>query len=171
MALSLQCSARRAQVFCRAAGIEQVLTTAGIIHRREIHMSNSSEKNKRLVLEAFDTLFNKHDIAGAEHFWSPTYIQHSAHIPPGREGLFNLVRSAPETMRYQNQLIVAEGDYVMLHGRFSGIGRPVDWIVADIVRLKDGVLQEHWDVIQDEATQAQSVSGLPMFGDRFPSQR
>jgi predicted SnoaL-like aldol condensation-catalyzing enzyme len=132
-------------------------------------MNNSSEKNKRFVLEAFDTLFNKHDIAAAERFWSPNYIQHSAHIPPGREGLFNLVRSVPETMRYENQLIVAEGDYVMLHGRFSGIGRPVDWIVADIVRLKDGVLQEHWDVIQDEAKQAQSVSGLPMFGDRFPS--
>jgi predicted SnoaL-like aldol condensation-catalyzing enzyme len=132
-------------------------------------MSNSSEKNKRLVSEAFDTLFNKHDIAAAERFWSPTYIKHSAHIPPGRERLFNLVRSAPETMRYENQLVVAEGDYVMLHGRFSGIGRPVDWIVADIVRLKDGVLQEHWDVIQDEATQAQSISGLPMFCDRFPS--
>jgi predicted SnoaL-like aldol condensation-catalyzing enzyme len=132
-------------------------------------MNNSSEKNKRFVLEAFDTLFNKHDIAAAERFWSPNYIQHSAHIPPGREGLFNLVRSVPETMRYENQLIVAEGDYVMLHGRFSGIGRPVDWIVADIVRLKGGVLQEHWDVIQDEAKQAQSVSGLPMFGDRFPS--
>jgi predicted SnoaL-like aldol condensation-catalyzing enzyme len=72
-------------------------------------------------------------------------------------------------MRYENQLIVTEGDYVMLHGRFSGIGRPTDWIVADIVRLKDGVLQEHWDVIQDEAKQAESVSGLPMFGERFPS--
>jgi predicted SnoaL-like aldol condensation-catalyzing enzyme len=127
------------------------------------------EQNKAVVLEAFDTLFNKHDIAAAERFWSPDYIQHIAHIPPGREGLFNLVRSVPDTMRYENQLIVAEGDYVMLHGRFSRIGRPADWIVADIVRLKDGVLQEHWDVIQDEAKQAQSVSGLPMFGDRFPS--
>jgi predicted SnoaL-like aldol condensation-catalyzing enzyme len=127
------------------------------------------EQNKALVLEAFDTLFNKHDIVAAERFWSPEYIQHSAHIPPGREGLFKLVRSVPDTMRYENQLIVAEGDYVILHGRFSGIGRSVDWIVADIVRIKDGVLQEHWDVIQDEAKQAESVSGLPMFGDRFPS--
>ena len=127
------------------------------------------EQNKAFVLDAFDTLFNKHDIAAAERFWSPDYIQHSAHIPPGRDGLFELVRSVPATMRYENQLIVAEGDYVMLHGRFSGIGRPVDWIVADIVRLQDGVLKEHWDVIQDEAKQAESVSGLPMFGDRFPA--
>jgi predicted SnoaL-like aldol condensation-catalyzing enzyme len=127
------------------------------------------EQNKAIVLKAFDTLFNKRDYAAAERFWSPSYIQHSAHIPPGREGLFNLVRSTPDTLRYENQVIVAEGDYVVLHGRFSGIGRPADWIVADIVRFKDGLLREHWDVIQDEATQAESVSGLPMFGERFPA--
>jgi predicted SnoaL-like aldol condensation-catalyzing enzyme len=125
-------------------------------------------KNKALVLEAFDTLFNKRDCAAAERFWSPNYIQHSAHIAPGREGLFNLVRSAPETMHYENQLIVAEGDYVIAHGRFTGIGRPAAWIAADILRFEDGVLAEHWDVLQDEATQEQSKSGLPMFGDKFP---
>ena len=80
--------------------------------------------NKAIVLEAFDTLFNKRDYAGVERFWSPKYIQHSAHIEPGREGLFALVRSSRDTLRYENQLIVAEGDYVIAHGRFSGIGRP-----------------------------------------------
>jgi predicted SnoaL-like aldol condensation-catalyzing enzyme len=125
-------------------------------------------KNKALVLEAFDTLFNKRDYVAAERFWSPNYIQHSAHIAPGREGLFSLVRSVPETMHYENQLIVAEGDYVIAHGRFSGIGRPAAWIAADVIRFEDGVLKEHWDVLQDEATKAESVSGLPMFGDTFP---
>ena len=56
-------------------------------------MKTTTEQNKRLVLEAFDTLFNKRDYAAAEKFWSPHYIQHSAHIEPGREGLFNLVRA------------------------------------------------------------------------------
>lgn len=125
-------------------------------------------KNKELVLRAFDTLFNKRDYATAERFWSPKYIQHSAHIPPGREGLFELVKSVPTTMRYENQLAIANGDYVMLHGRFSGLGPGIpNWIVVDIVRVEDGVLAEHWDVIQDEATRASSKSGLPMFGDRF----
>jgi|GEM_PF-1418095 SnoaL-like domain len=78
------------------------------------------EKNKALVLDAFDTLFNKRDYAAAEKYWSPNYIQHSAHIEPGRDGLFNLIRSAPDTLRYEHQLIVAEGDYVIVHGRFSG---------------------------------------------------
>ena len=125
-------------------------------------------RNKEFVLKAFDTLFNKRDFAAAERYWSPAYIQHSAHIPPGRDGLFELVKGVPTTMRYENVVTVAEGDYVMLHGRFSGIGQPAAWIVVDIVRMADGRLAEHWDVIQDEATKEQSKSGRPMFGDSFP---
>ena len=132
-------------------------------------MTVTEQQNKAFVLNAFDTLFNKRDYTAAERFWSPNYIQHSAHIEPGREGLFALVKAAPPDMRYENKLIVANGDYVMLHGRFSNVGQPADWIVADIVRLEDGLLKEHWDVIQDEATREDSKSGLPMYGDTFPA--
>src|SRR5229473_632714 len=104
----------------------------------------TTEQNKRLVLEAFDTLFNQRDYAAAEKFWSPDYIQHSAHIEPGREGLFNLIKNLPATLKW-------------IHGV----------IVADVVRIESGVLAEHWDVIQDEATREQSKSGLPMFGTSF----
>jgi predicted SnoaL-like aldol condensation-catalyzing enzyme len=131
-------------------------------------VKTTPEQNRTLLLEAFDTLFNRRDYAAAETFWSEDYIQHSAHIAPGRNGLFDLIRALPDTLRYENQLVVAEGDYVIAHGRFSGNGRPAAWIAADVVRFADGKLAEHWDVLQDEATQAQSVSGLPMFGDRFP---
>ena len=131
-------------------------------------MSQTTEsKNKALVLEAFDTLFNKRDYVAAERYWSPNYIQHSAHIEPGRDGLFNLVKTIPPTLQYEHGTIVAEGDFVIVHGRFSGIGQPVNWIAADILLIKDGVLVEHWDVIQDEATRESSKSGLPMFGDKF----
>jgi predicted SnoaL-like aldol condensation-catalyzing enzyme len=126
-------------------------------------------KNKAIVLEAFDTLFNRRDYAAAEKFWSPNYIQHSAHIPPGRNGLFDLVKSSPATLKYENQLTLANGDFVMLHGRYSGRGPGLpNWIIVDIVRIENGVLAEHWDVIQDEATQGSSKSGLPMFGSDFP---
>jgi predicted SnoaL-like aldol condensation-catalyzing enzyme len=132
-------------------------------------MSQSqTEKNKALVLEAFETLFNKRDYEAAERFWSPDYIQHSAHIEPGREGLFDLVKGIPATLKYESGVIVAEGDFVIVHGRFSGFGQPVNWIAADILRIKDGVLVEHWDVIQDEASREQSKSGRPMFGEEFP---
>ena len=130
--------------------------------------SKSEDRSVQFVLNAFDTLFNKRDYAAAERFWSDRYIQHSAHIAPGRDGLFGLIRTLPDTLRYENQLIVAEGDYVIAHGRFSGSGRPAAWIAADVVRFEDGKLAEHWDVLQDEATREQSASGLPMFGDRFP---
>ena len=127
----------------------------------------TSAENKALVLEAFDTLFNKRDYAAAERYWSPNYIQHSAHIEPGRAGLFNLIKSIPPTLKYEPGLIVAEGDFVIVHGRFSGHGCPKSWIAADILRIVDGVLVEHWDVLQDEASRAESKSGLPMFGTEF----
>jgi predicted SnoaL-like aldol condensation-catalyzing enzyme len=130
---------------------------------------SKAENNKAIVLEAFETLFNKRDYAAAERFWSPNYIQHSAHIEPGRDGLFNLIKSIPPTLKYEPGVIVAEGDFVIVHGRFSGIGLPVNWIAADIVRMQDGVLLEHWDVIQDEAIHERSKSKNPMFGDSFPN--
>ncbi len=131
--------------------------------------TKTEENNKELVLEAFDTLFNRRDYTAAERYWSPRYIQHSAHIGPGREGLFNLIKSLPPTLKYEPGLILAGGDFVIVHGRFSGFGAPVNWIAADIVRLQDGMLSEHWDVIEDEATRLKSASGLPMFGAEFPS--
>ena len=130
-------------------------------------MKRTEFRNKALVLEAFDTLFNKRQYLTAERFWSPNYIQHSAHIAPGRNGLFDLIRSCPPTLRYEPGLVVAEGDYVIVHGRFSGFGQPANWIAADILLIADGLLAEHWDVIQDEATPEQSKSGRAMFGEGF----
>jgi predicted SnoaL-like aldol condensation-catalyzing enzyme len=125
------------------------------------------DKNKALVLEAFEVLFNRRDYAAAERFWSPGYIQHSAHIEPGRDGLFNLVKRLPPTLKHEPGTLVADGEFVIVHGRFSGF-QAVSWIAADILRIKEGLFVEHWDVIQDEATQETSKSGLPMFGDEFP---
>jgi predicted SnoaL-like aldol condensation-catalyzing enzyme len=110
-----------------------------ILVLKENLMSDISEQNKKLILEAFDTLFIRRDYAAAEQFWSPEYIQHSAHIEPGREGLLNLIRSLPPTLKYEPGLVIAEGDC-----------------------LRDGVLVEHWDVIQDEATEVQSKSKAPV---------
>jgi predicted SnoaL-like aldol condensation-catalyzing enzyme len=129
------------------------------------------ERNKEVVREAFDTLFNKRDYGAAERFWSPDYIQHSAHIKPGRRGLFDLVKILPDQLRHEVDLVMADGDMVMVRGRFSGLDQPAPWIAADFVRMEDGLLKEHWDIIEDETSRANSVSGLPMYGDTFPEER
>ena len=131
----------------------------------------NTQENKAIVLEAFDTLFNKRDYAAAAKFWAPEYIQHSAHIPAGRDGLFDLVKALPPTLTHELDLIMAEGDLLMVRGRFSGTGRPAPWIAVDIVRMEDGLLKEHWDVLQDEVSREESVSKLPMFGDTWPEDR
>ena len=131
----------------------------------------TADGNKEIVREAFDTLFNQRDYTAAERFWSAEYIQHSAHISPGRDGLFNLIKSLPLTLRHELELIVADGDMVMVRGRFSGHGLPAPWIVVDTIRMEGGLLKEHWDVVEDEASREASVSGLPMFGDSFPEDR
>src|SRR5437899_12035592 len=112
--------------------------------------SKLAEKNKTLVLTAFDTLFNKRDYATAEQFWSPQYIQHSAHIAPGRKGLFDLIKSLPPTLKYDAVAIVAEDNFVIVHGRFSGFSAPVHWIDFDILRIQHWLIVELWDDIQDE---------------------
>jgi predicted SnoaL-like aldol condensation-catalyzing enzyme len=141
----------------------------GVQNTTAINYTGLEEKNKALVLKAFDTLFNRRDYLAAERYWSSKYIQHSAVVPTGRDGLFNLVKSSPPTLKYEPGIIVADGNFVIVQGRFSGMGEPVNWIAADILRIEDGVIVEHWDVIQDEATQEQSKGGFPMFGDKFPN--
>ena len=148
---------------------QDVQSTQGVQNTTLNNHTGLDEKNKALVLKAFDTLFNQRDYVAAEQYWSPKYIQHSAVVPPGRDGLFNLVKNSPPTLKYEPGIIVADGDFVIVQGRFSGMGQPVNWIAADILRIEDGILVEHWDVIQDEATQEQSKGGFPMFGDKFPN--
>src|SRR6266446_141149 len=95
------------------------------LSRQEVPMTKTTpEQNKALVLQAFDTLFNKRDYDAASRFWSDKYVQHSAHIEPGREGLFNLIKASPASLKYEPGLIMAEGDFVIIHGRFSGTGLP-----------------------------------------------
>src|SRR5256712_11437297 len=97
-------------------------------------MSQSTEaQNKATVLEAFDTLFNKRDYVAAARFWSPNYVQHSAHIEPGRDGLFSLIKGMPPTFKHEHEQIVADGEVVIVHSRFSGFGQAKKWIVAGVV--------------------------------------
>ncbi|RKP46951.1 nuclear transport factor 2 family protein [Trinickia fusca] len=128
------------------------------------------EKNTAFVLEALDTLFNKKDYARAAQFWSESYVQHSRHVPAGREGLFGLVRELAD-IRFEYDMAIAKDDFVWVHSRYTSSANPAAMIALDILRIEDGKLVEHWDVLQDEATRSESAGGHPMFGDTFPDER
>jgi predicted SnoaL-like aldol condensation-catalyzing enzyme len=126
-------------------------------------ISSQAVRNKAIVLTAFDTLFNKRDYLAAEHYWSTDYIQHSAHIAPGRDGLFNMIKSSPVSLKYESGIVVAEDDLVIVHGRFSGFSGAASWVTANVVRVRDRILVEHWDVLQEEATRERSAGQSPMY--------
>lgn len=130
----------------------------------------SEEKNTTLVLEALETLFNRKDYEKAAQFWSDTYVQHSRHVPAGRDGLFGLVRSLSD-IRFEYDMAIAKDDFVWVHSRYTSSAMPAALIAVDILRIEDGKLVEHWDVLQDEPTRSESAGGYPMFGNAFPGEQ
>ena len=125
-------------------------------------LKDKAATNKAIVLAALTGAFAKHDLSVFERFWAEDYIQHNTFIPPFRRGLRDLVAQLPENSTYEPGMIVAEGDYVVIHGRYSG-HQPTPQIIIDIFRLQDGLLAEHWDVIQDEVSMGLTASGNPQF--------
>ncbi|AHE54608.1 nuclear transport factor 2 family protein [Sphingomonas sanxanigenens] len=125
-------------------------------------MTMTLDGKKALVLEAMTALFQRRDPQAVERLYAPDYIQHNPGIPQGRDALAALVATLPPTVFYEPGLIVAEGDFVAIHGRIHGWA-PKPQIVVDIFRIADGLLAEHWDVLQDEAATEGSASGLAMF--------
>ena len=119
-------------------------------------------RNKALVLDAMTSLFQRHDAAAVERLYLPEYIQHNPLIPPGRDALQAIVSGMSKDVHYEPGLMVAEGDYVAIHGRIRGWAETPQ-VVVDIFRVEDGRLAEHWDVLQEETPAASSLSGLPMF--------
>ncbi|RQR63193.1 hypothetical protein DIE07_06260 [Burkholderia sp. Bp9002] len=128
------------------------------------------QENTALVLEALDALFNRKDFERAAPFWSDACVQHSRHVPAGRDGLFDLVRAMGD-VRFECDMVAANGDFVWVHSRYTAPASPAALVAVDIVRIGGGKLVEHWDVLQDEATRGESAGGHPMFGDTFAGER
>jgi predicted SnoaL-like aldol condensation-catalyzing enzyme len=118
-----------------------------------------------LVLTALTELFIHRDPSAIERHWSPSYRQHNPLIPDGREHLAAFAAHLPEGFRYEPGLVVANGDHVMIHGRYHGWG-PKPVVAVDIFRIEGGKLAEHWDVAQEEVPAADTKSGRTMFTGR-----
>ena len=118
--------------------------------------------NKALVQKAMTELFVKRDAGAVDRYWGADYIQHNPTIANGSGELPGIVKSLPAGFKYEPGMITAQGDIVMIHGRYTGwSAHPL--VVVDIFRVKGGKLVEHWDVVQDEVAADKTKSGNPMF--------
>jgi predicted SnoaL-like aldol condensation-catalyzing enzyme len=119
------------------------------------------ETNKQIALRALIGAFIDRDPKVVEHF-TADYIQHNPTIPNGPAAIKDLIPKLPKDFSYQPGMAVAEGDLVMVHGRYVGWG-PKPMIAVDIFRLEGGKVAEHWDVMQEEVPASASANGNPMF--------
>ncbi|MAM38310.1 MAG: hypothetical protein CL949_07355 [Erythrobacter sp.] len=118
------------------------------------------ERNKALVLDAMTALFQQRDASAVARPYAPNYVQHNPVIPQGRDALQKLVSELAEDVFYEPGMLIAEGDYVAIHGRIHGWA-PSPQVVVDIFRIENNRLAEHWDVFQNEAKVA--AGGPSMF--------
>jgi len=126
------------------------------------NFDNRPQRNKALVLEAMTSLFQRRDASAVERLYVVDHVQHNPNIPQGRDALKAIVESLPQDVFYEPGLIVAEGDFVAIHGRIRGWAeRPQ--VVVDLFRIEGGKLAKHWDVLQDEVPVTAALGGASMF--------
>lgn len=118
--------------------------------------------NKELVLAAMTRLFGQRDLSALDAYWDSGYVQHNPRMPNGLAFFQQVIPSLPADFRYEPGLVLDDGEFVSIHGRY------VNWsgktmIGVDIFRVKDGRFVEHWDVIQEEVPAAQTLTGNAMF--------
>jgi predicted SnoaL-like aldol condensation-catalyzing enzyme len=124
--------------------------------------SSTAAANKALVSKVMDAVFVRRDSSVVERHFAKDYAQHNPSFANGRDAIPGLIGQLPAGFRYEAGMIVAEGDLVMIHGRYTGWG-PKPMVAVDIFRVVDGKLVEHWDVLQEEVPTSATASGNPMF--------
>jgi predicted SnoaL-like aldol condensation-catalyzing enzyme len=124
--------------------------------------SSAVAANKAVVSKVMDAVFVRRDSSIVERYFARAYIQHNPAVPNGRDAIPTLISHLAPGFRYEPGMIVAEGDPVMIHGRYTGWGRK-PMVAVDIFRVVDGQLVEHWDVLQEEVPAAATASGNSMF--------
>jgi predicted SnoaL-like aldol condensation-catalyzing enzyme len=120
------------------------------------------ETNKQIALRALTGAFIDRDPSVVDKYFAPDYIQHNPSIPSGPAAIKDLIPKLPKDFSYQPGMAVAEGDLVMVHGRYVGWG-PKPMVAVDMFRLRSGKVVEHWDVMQEEVPASATASGNPMF--------
>jgi predicted SnoaL-like aldol condensation-catalyzing enzyme len=117
----------------------------------EKSVADQLARNKKLVLDFYQTIIGNKDYQGARRYMGAQYRQHAPYATDGHEGVAEWVRKFKESCpqhHYEVKKVIAEGDLVVLHLHgMSGL-HPFGESVIDIFRIENGKVVEHWDVIQ-----------------------
>ena len=123
---------------------------------------SNTESNRELVIKVLQAVFVNRDTSMINSYFASNYIQHNPGIPNGSGSIPPMVAALPDEFRYEMGMVVAQGDLVMAHGRYTGWG-PKPMVAVDIFRIANGKLAEHWDVMQEEVPASATASGNSMF--------
>jgi predicted SnoaL-like aldol condensation-catalyzing enzyme len=123
---------------------------------------SATAANRALAIEAITGAFIKRDTSVPARLFAFDYKQHNPSIPNGSASIPDVIRALPPDFKYEMGLVVAEGEYVMIHGRYTKWG-PKPLVAVDIFRIVNGKLVEHWDVLQEEIPAESTASGNAMF--------
>ena len=118
--------------------------------------------NKQIALQVLTGAFVDRDPGVVARYFAPDYVQHNPAISDGPAPIPQLIGSLGKDFSYEPGMAVADGDLVMVHGRYVGRG-PKPMVAVDIFRVVDGKVTEHWDVMQEEVPAEKTASGNPMF--------
>lgn len=124
-------------------------------------MATTTDANKALVLEGIKGVFIDRDPTVLDRLFTADYKQHNPQIPDGAAAIKALLQQLPADFKYEPGLVVAEGDFVAIHGRYFGWG-PKPMMAVDIFRVANAKIAEHWDVMQEEVPAEQSANGNGM---------
>jgi predicted SnoaL-like aldol condensation-catalyzing enzyme len=120
-----------------------------------------TKSNKEIVLEVLKRSFVDRDPTVVEQYFGANYKQHNPVIPDGPSPIAEMIPTLT-ALTYEPGMAVADGDLVMVHGRYIGWG-PKPMVAVDIFRVENGKVVEHWDVMQEEVSAADTSSGNAMF--------
>src|SRR5260221_3422942 len=108
--------------------------------------TNATDANKALVLAGIKGVFIDRDPTVRDRLFTDDYQQHNPQIPNGTAAIKALLAKLPPDFRYEPGLVVAECEYVTIHGRYFGWG-PKPMVAVDIFRVVNAKIAEHWDVL------------------------
>ena len=122
----------------------------------------TSTDNAALVTDYLHALFVDKNLNEVQQYWGTQMIQHNPTLPDGHAVLRQIIGKLGPDFKYEQGLTMKEGNFVMVHGRYTGWG-PKPMIGVDIFRIDSGKVVEHWDVLQEEVTADKSPNGHAMF--------